>query len=165
MTNIHNTWRGSMAQVSGAGRSGRAGSKMTPRRCSTTAAVVLALAVAVALAPALTPAALAYDAEASRPDDLAARFMLPDWDTLGGAIDPFGDTLIPRRAMESPREGWDLYDAFGGLAGGYCYFGGCAGWFIGGLAVYGVARAVSILVSQPENKPDCTIYNTGPDCF
>lgn len=165
MTNIHNTWRGSLAQACGAGSSGRTAGKMTPRRCSTPASVVLALAVA--LAPALTPAALAYDAEASRPADLAARFMLPDWDTLDGGIDPFRDTLIPRRAMEHPREfDWDLYDALGGLAGGYCYIGGwCSAGFVGGLVAYGVARAVSIIVSRPENKPDCTIYTTEPDCF
>lgn len=81
------------------------------RRRSTAAVVAL---VAVALAPALTPAALAYDAEAGRPDASAARFVLPNLDTLdGGGIDPFGDNLIPRRAMERPQEGEGVWVAIG----------------------------------------------------
>ena len=71
------------------------------RRCSTSAAMVVTLAVMVA--PALTPAALAYDAKASAPAD-SARLLLPDWDALAGCIDPFDGNLIPRRAMEHPRQ-------------------------------------------------------------
>ena len=81
------------------------------RRRSTTAAIVVVLALV--FAPALTPAALAYDAKASGPD-ASARLILPDWDRLDRGTDPFDGKLIPRRAMEHPREGdWGWWLAAG----------------------------------------------------
>lgn len=95
---------------------------MTTRRRSTLAAVLIALAVAVA--PTLTPAALAYDAKASGPD-ASARLVLPDWDRLDGGIDPFDrSSLIPRRAMEHPRDG--LSDWLWWGAAGACLYFGCS---------------------------------------
>ena len=52
----------------------------------------------------------AYDANAARPDASAARFTLPDLE-MDGVMDPFGDNLMPRRAMEHPREWDDFADA------------------------------------------------------
>ena len=72
----------------------------------------------------------AYDANAARPDASVARFTLPDLE-MDGVMDPFGDNLMPRRAMEHPREWDDFADAASLFWGARCLFGGgfmgCAG--------------------------------------
>ena len=47
----------------------------------------------------------AYDANAARPDASVARFTLPDLE-MDGVMDPFGDNLMPRRAMEHGAYAW-----------------------------------------------------------
>lgn len=127
----------------------------TRRRCSTAAAVVVTLAVM--FAPALTPAALAYDAKASRPSD-AVRVVLPDWDRLDGGINPFDGNLIPRRAMESPQELWGV-DLVGALYAGGCYLQifACTGAIGGAWAAYGIARATFAAAEHLHVPPNpCT---------
>ena len=111
------------------------------------AAVLIALAVAIV--PALTPAALAYNAKASGPD-ASARIILPDWDRLDGGIDPFDGSLIPRRAMEHPRDGlseWLLW-----VAAGACLYFGCSP---AASTILWVGAGISMLPrSEPNNR--CT---------
>lgn len=126
------------------------------RRRSTTAAIMVVLALV--FAPALTPAALAYDADASGPDDTAMRFILPDWDVLDGGIDPFDGSLIPRRAMEHPRDGMSDYFWWG--AAGACLYFGCSpalSWMVWG------GTGVSLLGfnPQPMENPGCTATHPG----
>lgn len=126
------------------------------RRCSTSAAVVVALAVM--LAPALIPAALAYDAKAGGPAD-SARVVLPDWDALDGGINPFDGSLIPRRAMESPQEGLWATDLIGAVyaAGCWAQIFGCAGAIGGAWAAYGLARATFAAAEHLHVPPNpCT---------
>ena len=103
---------------------------MTTRRRSTSA-VILGI-MAVMLAPVH---AAAYDVGAARPDASAARFMLPDLE-MDAAMDPFGDNLMPRRAMEHPREWYE--GALWGLAGVgcamFCSFAAGVGFAVGGFA-------------------------------
>lgn len=122
----------------------------TRRRCSASAAVVVALAMM--LAPALTPAALAYDAEASGPD-ASARFILPDWDPLDDGIDPFDESLIPRRAMEHPREMDFFFDVASIVYGARCLFGGAS--FVGCAASYGWGTYRTVSSWGGDSLPDC----------
>lgn len=85
-----------------------------------------------AMDPVLTPMATAYDATGARPDASADRFIMPDLDLHTGGIDPFKGALIPRRAMEHPREWLDFVLWLGA---GACHFGGCSPWVSGGLWV------------------------------
>ena len=117
-------------------------------------ATILA-ALAVAIAPALTPAVLAYNADASGPD-ATTRLILPNLDRLDRVIDPFGDDLLPRRAMESPREWDDVWVAIG-----LAVCGAFGGWFAGACGVAGVSYALS--QAEYESKPDvCSMANNDP---
>lgn len=76
---------------------------MTTQRRSTSA-VIFGI-MAVMLAPVHVAA---YDVGTARPDTSAVRFMLPDLEMGGREIDPFDDILVPRRAIEHPREWSDF---------------------------------------------------------
>lgn len=118
-------------------------------------------------APALSPAALAYNAKSSGPD-ASARLILPDWDRLDGGIDPFDGNLIPRRAMENPRDG--MSDILWWGAAGACIYFGCSPaltWMVwGGAGVSSVSarsrwRTPAVLQHTPETVCTCHDWREG----
>ena len=129
---------------------------MTTRQRNTVVAVVAVLvALAMAITPALTPAALAYNADAARPDDSAARFILPDWDIIDDGIAPFGGHLVPRRAMEHPREWTDWVSIGTGLASIGCALSGwCGTGAAVGLGLVSVGTGLYGLCCTPD-PPAC----------
>ena len=113
--------------------------------------------MALVFAPVLTPAALAYDAKASGPD-ASARLILPDWDPLDGGIDPFDGSLMPRRAMEHPRDGMSDYLWWG--AAGACLYFGCSptlSWMVWG----GARVSLFGFNPQPMENSGCTAEYPG----